>query len=64
MRRPSSRWPLVMAISTAALAAPASASAADCAVVDRPDRMFKDANCDGIDGEIAEAIFVDGRGRR
>lgn len=27
---------------------------------DRPDLMFEDTNCDGIDGDEATAIFVDG----
>ena len=57
----SRRWPLVVAVSVAALAAPASASAADCAATDRPDLTFRDANCDGIDGVVADAVFVDGR---
>ena len=50
--------PLLVAVSAAALAAPATASAA-CATTDRPDLAFMDANCDGIDGVIASAIFVD-----
>ena len=57
----SHRWSLVTTVCVATLAAPASASAADCAATDRPDLAFKDANCDGIDGDIANAIFVDGR---
>ena len=50
-----------MAVSVATLAVPASAAAAECAATDRPDLGFTDANCDGIDGDLADAIFVDAR---
>ena len=44
-----------------------TAGAADCAPLDpsvhpgapdRPDLAFTDTNCDGIDGDIANAVFV------
>src|SRR3954453_332199 len=30
--------------------------------VDKPDFTFEDTNCDGIDGDVNQAIFVDGGG--
>src|SRR4051812_10153417 len=30
--------------------------------LDDPDDAFRDANCDGIDGDVTRAIFVDGLG--
>ena len=30
--------------------------------VDKPDIAFEDTNCDGIDGDVSQAIFVDGGG--
>ena len=45
------------------LATPADCDDFDAAILpgagDRPDLAFEDANCDGIDGDLTKAIFVD-----
>ncbi|MBX3192568.1 MAG: hypothetical protein KF819_36625, partial [Labilithrix sp.] len=41
---------------------PAVSNGCECTVtnpVDRPDLLFGDSNCDGIDGDVTKAIFVD-----
>ncbi len=41
---------------------PATSNGCDCKITspsDRPDLQFLDANCDGIDGTVTDAIFVD-----
>src|SRR5690348_2480014 len=45
---------------------PADCNDFDAAVhpgaTDKPDFVFEDTNCDGIDGDVNKAIFVDGGG--
>ena len=59
---------LLASVSALTTAAPAAAGSPDvvaveaCQVRDLPDPAYRDANCDGIDGEINAARFVSPRG--